>query len=263
MVILFDILLVKKEKTGEIQMKCVNCGASYPDIKEQCPYCGSENTKQAEQAHKDRLAWYEYKSSFLRRLPEVIGRLAGKLVVRLLMIVIIGGILLALVSAGLAKLKSTIVYENKDSVMDSLEAMYQAEDYGAMMELLKQQEYYTSATYGRYYRIGELYEYYQPAAEVIDEDLQRAEKYEDPDYLYYTIKPLFRILSYCDEYEAEGYVYDEGTEVEAFRQKAENILKEKCYLSEEEVERGLQLYRNEEDMMEIYQLILEKYEGRE
>ena len=58
-------------------------------------------------------------------------------------------------------------------------------------------------------------------------------------------------------------MYDEGTEVEAFRQKAENILKEKCYLSEEEVERGLQLYRNEEDMMEIYQLILEKYEGRE
>lgn len=24
-------------------MKCVNCGASYPDIKEQCPYCGREN----------------------------------------------------------------------------------------------------------------------------------------------------------------------------------------------------------------------------
>lgn len=254
---------MKRKKRGEIDMKCVNCGASYPDTKEQCPYCGSENTKKAQQAHKEKLAWYELKSSILRALPEWLGQLAGKIVIRLLLIFIVGGIVITLASAGIAKIKSTIAYENKDSVMDRLETLYQAEDYGAMMELLREQEHYTSATYGRYYRIGELYELYHPSAEEIDEDLQIAERHDDPEFLYYTVKDLFRIMCYCDEYEAAGFVYDEGAEAEVFRQKAEIILKEKCLLSEEEIERGLQLYIEEGDMMEVCEIILEHYKERQ
>lgn len=195
-------------------------------------------------------------------LPEMIGRLASKLVTRLLILFIIAGILLILVSAQLEKFRSAIAYGKKDSVIDMLETMYQEEDYKSMMDLLKEQEHYTSATYGRYYRIGELYELYQPVEKEIDERLQTADKHDEPDFLHYTIKPLFRILCYCDEYEAGGFVYDEGNEVEAFRRKAETVLKEKCFLNEEEIRRGLQLYIEEGDMMEIYQLILERYQEK-
>lgn len=240
-------------------MKCVNCGASYPDVKEQCPYCGSENTRQAEQSHKDKLEWYAFKSSILRALPEIIGRFVSKLVVRVLVIFILGGILLALASAGIAKVKSVIAYENKDSVMDKLETLYQEEEYEAMMELLRQQEHYTSATYGRFYRVGELNELYQSVQPEIDEQLRVAAKYNDSKYLSYTIKPLFKILCYSREYEEAGYVYDEEKGVEEFRRKAMELLRDRCYLSEDEIEQGILLYENREDMSEIYQMIVTYY----
>lgn len=240
-------------------MKCVNCGASYPDMREQCPYCGSENTKRAVEEHKNKLEWYEQKSLMVRELPRILGRVAGKFVVKLLLVFLVVGILAALASAGITKIKSTIAYETKDSVMDRLEAMYQAADYEAMMELLMQQEHYTSATYGRYYRIGELNNLYQSVAGKLDEELQMAEKYDDAESLKYTVRPLFKILCYCEEYKEAGYVYDEETEAEAFRQKAENLLRECCYLSEEEIKEGLRLYKEEEDMTAIYQLVLAYY----
>lgn len=243
-------------------MKCVNCGASYPDVKSQCPYCGSENTKRAEYEHQNKLAWYEFKSSILRILPEMLGRFASKLVTRLLVLFIVGGILLILLSAVLAKFKSTIEYGKKDYVLEQLETMYQEEDYQSMMELLKEQEHYTGATYGRYYRIGELFELYQPVEKEIDEKLQAADVMNDAEFLRYTINPMFRILCYCDEYKEEDFVYDEGEEVEAFRQKVESILKEKCFLSEEEIRQGMQLYINNGDMMEIYQIVLERYQEK-
>lgn len=240
-------------------MKCVNCGASYPDLEEQCPYCGSENIRQAERSHKDKMEGYAFKSSILRALPDIIGRLAGKLVVRVLVIFILGGILLALASAGIARVKSAAAYGNKESVLDSLEVMYQAEDYGAMLELLKKQEHYTSATYGRYYRVGELYELYQSVQPDIDEQLQMAAKYNTPEFLEYTIKPLFKILCYSRDYEEAGYVYDEKEEVEEFRRKAAELLRECCYLSEDEIEQGCLLYENSEDMSGIYELIVNAY----
>lgn len=257
------MFLELKYMLGDIQMKCVNCGASYPDTHKQCPYCGSENTKKAAEEHKNKLEWYAIKSAILKDLPRVIGKVAGKFVIKLLIVFIVGGILIALASAGIAKVKSAIAYENKDSVMNSLEVLYQAEDYEAMMKLLKQQEHYTSATYGRYYRIGELNELYQSAATDIEETLRMAEKYEDPESLRYSIKRLFRILYDCEKYEEAGYVYDEEEEVEVFRQKAEDVLREHCYLSEEEIEQGLMLYAEEEDMIEIYQLIIERYRKKQ
>ncbi len=239
-------------------MKCVNCGASYPDNKEQCPYCGSENTKRAAEEHKNKLAWYEIKSALLRWLPEMLGEWLGELAVKLLIGFVVIGILAALASAGMAKLKSAIAYENKDIVMEQLEILYQQESYEEMMVLLEQQEHYTSATYGRYYRIGELHRIYESAAEEIEESLQRTVTYGAAEDLRYKVRPFFKILVYCNLYEEDGFVYDEQEEVALFREKAIQILQESCFLNEDEIALGIQQYEAEEAMDEIYQLVFER-----
>ncbi|MBO5166876.1 MAG: hypothetical protein J6B90_09810 [Lachnospiraceae bacterium] len=156
-------------------MICNQCGAEFDSNLLQCPYCHSENRKEAKRQKRQILERYDREAENIKKEAEgYAGRTAGRWTKKLLIgigIVLAIGVLLTVVYLLCTRIFVKAEYAGKDATLAKLEELYQAGDYAALSEYMWEED-----LYGRDYdKYGELWEVYAEL-EDMEQDVQHMEQ---------------------------------------------------------------------------------------
>lgn len=180
-------------------MICNQCGAEFDNRLLQCPYCHSENRKEANRQKRQILEGYDREADNIRKEAEkytqkTAGRWTKKLLIGIGIALAIG-VLLTVVYLLCTRIFVKAEYAGKDAKLAKLEELYQAGDYAALSEYMWEED-----LYGRDYdKYGELWEVY---AEL--EDMEESVPYMEKvnNYTTFTREELWESF----EFWAEEYI---------------------------------------------------------
>ena len=156
-------------------MICNQCGAEFDNRLLQCPYCHSENRKEANRQKRQILEGYDREADNIRKEAEkytqkTAGRWTKKLLIGIGIALAIG-VLLTVVYLLCTRIFVKAEYAGKDAKLAKLEELYQAGDYAALSEYMWEED-----LYGRDYdKYGELWEVYAEL-EDMEQAVQHMEK---------------------------------------------------------------------------------------
>ncbi|MBQ9135692.1 MAG: hypothetical protein IJX66_06320 [Lachnospiraceae bacterium] len=156
-------------------MICNQCGAEFDSNLLQCPYCHSENRKEAKRQKKQILEGYDREAENIKNEAEgYAGKTAGRWTKKLLLgigVVLAIGVLLTVVYLFCTRILVKAEYAGKDAQLAKLEELYQAGDYAALSEYMWEED-----LYGRDYdKYGELWEVYAELEDMV-QDVEHMEQ---------------------------------------------------------------------------------------
>ncbi len=180
-------------------MICNQCGAEFDNRLLQCPYCHSENRKEANRQKRQILEGYDREAENIRKEAEkytqkTAGRWTKKLLIGIGIALAIGAVLTVVYLLG-SRIFVKVEYAGKDATLAKLEEFYQAGEYAALAEYMWEEDLY-GRDYGKY---GEVWEIY---AEL--EDMEQAVQYMEKvnSYTTFTREELWENF----EFWAEDYI---------------------------------------------------------
>lgn len=218
-------------------MVCGNCGAAYSESDLKCPYCGSENKKEAERRHILKLKEYDKEAEEIKKLPEKIVKkstktlmvfgvcAAGCAVIVLLLVLVFG------------KLSSSRQFKTLQSSLNQLEVYYQEESYLEMREYIARHEL-TGNSFNKYRETANLYFAYSQMSEQLDE-FDKTEKAVSGERLLSSIETILyygadTLSGSKSAIEDKGILGNEDV-LRNIYGDAVNELKEKLGLTEDEI----------------------------
>ena len=217
-------------------MVCKNCGAEIDDNLNNCPYCGTENHKKAEEIHRNVMNAYEKQAQLWQEKPQTAARHSSYFV----MIVIVGFIVIGVIAAGILFAVRRVMVNNKynsnQKNLAKLEEIYQSGDYEKLYdtwESMSDAKY--SSVYEKYDRICRMYQYVDWAEEYMDWEVSYAVSNDSADSLS-GVEYLLEALVICKSCEDAGYVYEEEAGAEYFSDVAYGYLEDVYLLEEDEID---------------------------
>ena len=180
-------------------MICNQCGAEFDNSLLQCPYCHSENRKEAGRQKNLILEGYDKEAENIRReaekYPEKAARKWTGYLLLGICIALAVGVVLTILYLLCSSLFTRLEYAGENAVLAKLEEYYQAEDYAALSEYMREERLYGN-TYEKY---GEVKAVYELLAE-----MERAvcEMEQVNTYTGFSREEMWE----CVEYWAEDYI---------------------------------------------------------
>lgn len=159
-------------------MVCKNCNAEYDRSMLHCPYCGSENEKEAE-VQKERIMRHfdDEAARIMAETPVKAVKKGTRIVVLFLGIGVAAVLLIALISILGNRFSVNMSFKQQEHHLEKMESYFQAGKYEEMKEYQKKYELYGN-TYDKYYEVLEIIS----AWENVEEDLKQYVKVRDMDY---------------------------------------------------------------------------------
>lgn len=162
-------------------MICNQCGAEFDNRLLQCPYCHSENRKEAKRQKRQILEGYDREAENIRKevenYPQKVAKKWTKKLLLGIGIALAAGALLTVIYLLCTRIFVKAEYAGKDAQLAKLEELYQAGDYAALSEYMWEED-----LYGRDYdKYGEVWEVY---AEL--EDMEQAVQHMEQVSTYTT-----------------------------------------------------------------------------
>lgn len=242
-------------------MICKSCGAKFSEELLVCPYCGTENEKEAIEQQEEYIEQMHQKVEAVRDLPKQVAKKANSWLTKVVIgLVIFAGIAL-LLSIVVTKVLDATSLQRQQKKLDKLEALYQAEDYAGLEEYLSNIKEH-GGEFKKYEIITRLYRYSDITVGLL-ESYHRVIKSTpgssiENDYDE-RIQDVLKELSYIDELEQSGFVYGEEKVALETRETYIQAIKEHLLLTEEEIEKAQAKYtKGEEDYSEFKKLTLER-----
>ncbi len=227
---------------------CRNCGAQYEDTEKVCPYCGAENIDVSIQEQNDYLQNIKKKKEQLNTVvPQEKARRAEKKVHKVALVLAAFFVIFALLAAGYSIIRTRQRRYEQQEALRILEEYYVNNDYKSMYEYYWSHDDLYSATYDKYYKLSEIYNYYSNGTAYLEEDLSYAKQYKDgqvdwSENVGYDLSCLFRALYLIDELKNNGYVYNEEAGAMFLKEQILTVLKQTCLLSDSEIQLGIEGY---------------------
>lgn len=243
-------------------MYCPNCGADLGS-KAACPYCGYENEEAAQSQHKKEIsAIYDKIAVLLNRPVEQARKITYALLGGTAALVVL--FLLAMLGAFLySKVNPDLSYQQQETLLQQLEACYQAQDYAAMQTILDDTENAYQSVYDKYSIIASMDQKLTGAE--ADAASYGASVREAPiyaDLLQYPMSRSFEVLNQCRELEENGFVYEEEDAVRSLEARAQALLQETLLLTDEEIRQGMELQlQDEPDYTGLYEICAKRMRG--
>ena len=239
-------------------MTCKQCGAEYQNNLLQCPYCHSENPKEAKKQKRSILESYDKEAAAIKKeaeqYPEKAANKYTKMILVVLGIAIALGILAIWGYGFLGKVFFKLEMSGKENHMEKLESYLEEGNPAAVSAYMDEKDLYTSI-YDKYSEVANIYDYLQDMqeskAQIKDiagfASFSMEEKKECADsWLGWYIKDAHQALILSREY-TEDKVF-RGNE-EMILSLQENVLAElrETGFTREEIER---LYVEEAESLE-------------
>lgn len=231
---------------------CRNCGAQYDEKEKVCPYCGAENVDVSIQEQNDYLQDMKRKKERLNTVvPQEKARRAEKKVHRTALVLAVFFVIFVLLAAGYSIVRMRQRRYEQQEALRVLEEYYINNDYKGMYEYYWSHDDLYSATYDKYYKLSEIYNYYSSGTTYLEEDLSFAKRSKEnqvdwSENVGYDLYCLFRALYLLEELKNNGYVYNEEAGAEFLKQQILPVLKQTCMLSDDEIQQAVQEYEGSE-----------------
>lgn len=142
-------------------MKCPYCGAVYDKHSLNCPFCRSENTKEAERRYKAELKAIQKETHQLKHLPKRIIKILRKYITWIIigiLLIILASFIVREVVASKKELKKI---SDREYHRDVLEDYYNQGDYELMFTYYKEHDGLYGYMFAKYYEVGRAFEYLQ------------------------------------------------------------------------------------------------------
>lgn len=116
-------------------MHCTSCGAEYGEKELNCPYCGSENRKLAEELRQELLEGYDREAEAMEiTVPGQALRHFTKRLVRLISVVLLISVVFAVGSGIYARVSAKLEYRTKQKNLKRMETLFQEADWEGLEE---------------------------------------------------------------------------------------------------------------------------------
>ncbi len=135
-------------------IKCPFCGATYPDSSKKCPYCHSENRREADRRYKEKLKAFDREEQRIRGLPQIFVKKSAKKLALAGGAAVLACIAASMIMFAAGRGESDSVYQAMQNHLETLEAYYGQGAYGDIHEYMKAHELYGSS-YAKYQETGE------------------------------------------------------------------------------------------------------------
>ena len=232
------------------QKICSFCGARYDDSEKTCPYCGSENADYS--LHEQEQFIREFREK-RRRLDEEIPRERIKRAhgaisaVAAVMVIMISVLIVIATVFSIMRVKNR--RKNQMQTLDILEQYYQNRQFEEMRDYYYNSSDTYSATYDKYYYLGDIWYWYSCGSEFLADDVKYFSMYDDGSDVFrenisHDLGYLFRGLSMLDELEANGFVYNEEDAALYLRSLITDLLKGTYGFTDEEIEQATARYED-------------------
>ena len=145
-------------------MICNQCGAEYKSNLLQCPYCHSENPKEAKKQKRNILESYDKEAATIKKeaekYPDKAANKYTKILLLVFGIVIVLGILAILGYTILGNVFFKLEMSGKDNHMEHLEELFTEGNAEAISAYLDDEDLYSSI-YDKYHEVSYVYDYFQ------------------------------------------------------------------------------------------------------
>ena len=242
-------------------MICKNCGSEFTDGLLQCPYCGTEDAKEAVEQQKEYIEEYKEKIDDLKELPERVAKKGKSKATNVIICLMLLSVCMCMVVAIISSLLGGNKLQNQEKHLEKLEELYQAKDFEEL-EAYYEKINMRGGRFTKYDRVVDVYgrlfymdslklnyehirDYSKPIAEM--ESLQE-------DFWY-----VFGILYDIKEFEEQDFSYGEEEGILYLKEIYVDGLKEYALLTDEEIEEGILMYVEEDsDYSELVEIVLQR-----
>lgn len=230
----------------ELYMVCKSCGAVIEDELLLCPYCGTENEREAKKQQDEYIESVEQKIEEVKEMPKQVAKKANTMVTKLV-IILIGVAAVVLVAAFvISKWIGATALDRQQKKIDQLEAYYQAGQYQELCDYLSEINEY-GASFEKYRRVDEMYDASVWDIELLVNMCDIVSKYPDSkvyDDYDKNLNDVIRGLKKIEEMEQEGFPYGEGEAMLYVREEYWKALRETLLLTDEEIKAALEKYED-------------------
>ena len=246
-------------------MICKNCGSEYIDGLLQCPYCGTEDTKEAAEQQKEYIEEYKDKIDGLKDMPEQVAQKGKSKATNAMISVVVFIIFVCIVVAIVSSLLGANELEHQEKHLAKLEELYQEKDFDEL------ESYYDKinirdGSFTKYGRVLDVYErmYYIDSLKLTYENVRDcSERIEEMESLQKNVWDVFHVLYEINEIEEEGFPYDEEEGILYLKEIYIDALKEYALLTDEEIEEGILIYEDDETVYsELGEIVLQRLNER-
>lgn len=235
-------------------MICKNCGGTYEETQDLCPYCGAENEKRARMVQKEYIEHRKDEiEEFQNNAPKKKAKRISDRVAILCVIVVVVFLGVAAGTWVVSKKKSEQALGQQMEQLNVLETYYQNKEYDQMAEYIREHQIY-GISYRKYTEIADLFRAYKrklPDLEMCRERL----------YIYGSVKPeeivwdmisAFSEMQKIDQMKQNDFIYGNEAEAMEIWNLYTDKMKEIFLLTEEEIEEKVSEFESDEDKnMEI------------
>ncbi len=237
-------------------MVCNQCGAEYKKDLLQCPYCHSENKKEAKRQKRRILESYDREAAEIKREVEKYSEKAANKATKYLVLgvcaILALGVLLIILYLLCSKILFKMEYAGEEANIAKLESYFGAGDYESLCAYMDEKNLY-DRDYDKYGEIWDVYDCLRDMDEARAQiatingyTFSKEEKWQSAEFwLGMYVESAGKVLSFSKEY-SEDRVF-RGNE-EALLQLKEEALKEleEVGFTREEIDR---LYTEEADAL--------------
>jgi hypothetical protein len=242
---------------------CTNCGAEINSTEVTCPFCGWENEELAEKKRNQELSKLENINRDFIELPKKAARKTFPVFFTMAAVILVLVLAISVGTHCSNRSNAEGKYRNQQKLLGDLEELYIAGDFESMNELLSDNNTSLDASFSKYNNIGRMYTNIMWLEKDVPGSVDFAKKYlEQPDTFRYEFLRLFNLLRDCEELRANGYAYGEEAEVTDFSQRAEALLRDVLFLTDEEISRGIEISKEDNpDFTELINISFERLIG--
>ncbi len=146
----------------------------------------------------------------------------------------------------------------REKHIEVLEGYYDAGVYGKMGDYLDSHNL-NGATYEKYYRVYSLYDGVEWRKEAIINEAEAIKIIDiSVEDVSRTMTYVFEELAEMKSFEEEGFVYDEEEAILSFRENYISTLKEYMLLSDDEIEKAIEVYIEKKNCDDVATLVIER-----
>lgn len=242
-------------------MICKNCGSELIDGLLQCPYCGTEDTKEAVEQQKEYIEEYKDKIEGLKDMPERVAKKGKSKTTNVLIFLMLLSVCMCIVVAIISSLLGGNKLQNQENYLEKLEELYQEKDFDELEAYYKKINM-RGGSFTKYSRVIDVYErlYYIDSLKLNYEQVRDYSKpIEEMEYLQEDFGDVFGVLYDVKKFEEQDFPYGEEEGILYLKEIYVDALKEYALLTDEEIEEGILMYVEEEaDYSELVEIALQR-----
>ena len=214
-------------------MNCKYCGAEYEDDLLQCPYCNSENEKEARERKEEILKSYDVEADKMKKemasYPKKTANKWTKIILIILGCLLVIVIMVSVIVIVAGKLTVNVEYKIEQQQAGKLEEFLAAKDYDGMLAYIEEKDIWSG--YDKYLEVKDVYKEYVEilkSKQTIEETTREYGKETWEKWTEYQVDWMvdsaITIYQYEEAYTQDKVLWGNEDEIEEIVQMAEKEL---------------------------------------